>query len=342
MRKQLDTLKELTVQPVTRKRYDAALKQFFAFLTDNGQTLPNSHRELDLVVSDYLERLWAQGAGRTEGSNALAALQDSQPHLKGKLLQSWRLMKTWVVNEVPNRAPPLPLELLEAMVGYASFKGNHLFALSLLLGFFGEILMIQSSQISISHPKGPAVLSPGLTKAGKRQGASESVSFHQEDICRRLYAWKAAVSKRTQLVGSSYAWRKMFNDVLKALKIDRFDFCPYSLRRGGATHFFGLHGSLDRLLLLGRWQSQRAARIYLNEGMAVLAEIDIPMTPFARNLRHQYTRSLTRPLPKLELTPPKKVQNRGSWKKRHKNSPKKKSSWIAGVKSLVSWVWPDQ
>ena len=96
IRKQLGTLKELTVQPVTRARYSQAREAFYKWLKEEDIFLPHSAYQLDLVVSDYLEALWAQGKGRTEGSNTLAGLQDLQPHLKGKLKMSWRLMKTWV------------------------------------------------------------------------------------------------------------------------------------------------------------------------------------------------------------------------------------------------------
>ena len=51
---------------------------------------------------------------------------------------------------------------------------------------------------------------------------------------------------------------------------------PYSFRRGGATHWFSKHGSLDRIIVMGRWQAQRTARVYLNEGLSVLAEMAIP------------------------------------------------------------------
>ena len=42
-------------------------------------------------------------------------------------------------------------------------------------------------------------------------------------------------------------------EVRKALKLSAFNFRPYSLRRGGATFWFNHHGSMDRLLLQGRW-----------------------------------------------------------------------------------------
>ena len=122
MRKQIGSLKSLTVQPVTKARYTKARDDFYAWLRQEHLTLPHSAYQLDLVVSDYLEALWASGKGRTEGSNVLAALQDVQPHLKGQLKMSWRLMKTWSTHEIPNRAPPLSLECLHVMVGYSLFK----------------------------------------------------------------------------------------------------------------------------------------------------------------------------------------------------------------------------
>ncbi|CAK8990524.1 unnamed protein product [Durusdinium trenchii] len=42
-------------------------------------------------------------------------------------------------------------------------------------------------------------------------------------------------------------------------------------RRGGAAYWFTKWGALDRLLLRGRWQNARAARTYVNDGLAVLA-----------------------------------------------------------------------
>lgn len=319
-RRKLGTLKELTVQPVTRARYKDAREKFYEWLRQENLMMPSSPYQLDLVVSDYLEALWANGKGRSEGSNTLAALQDVQPHLKGKLKLSWRLMKTWVSNEIPCRAPPLPLDILHLLVGYALFKQQPLMALSLLLAFHGllrtgELLAVKAKHVVVSKPKGPAVVSLGLTKSGKRQGAAESVTLHDEDICRRLYQWKAACHAESSLTGPAHKWRKQFSDFMSALNLSDFDFRPYSLRRGGATHHFQLFGSFDTLLVLGRWQAAATARIYVNDGLSRLAELTIPWTPFTKNLRSQYVSSLTKPLAKLELTK-RASQSRGRWNKR--------------------------
>ena len=65
--------------------------------------------------------------GRAQASDTVAALQDAQPQVKGHLRGTWRLLKAWSVNEIPNRAPPLPEEALQMMVGYAFFKEQYKF-----------------------------------------------------------------------------------------------------------------------------------------------------------------------------------------------------------------------
>ena len=137
VRKSLGTLKSLTVQSQTRTRYERAKQQFYKFLFDNDLKVPSQSHGLDLVVAEYLEHLWSSGEGRGKASDTLAAIQDLQPHLRGSLPLSWRLLKAWQVNEIPCRAPPLPELCLQAMVGWAIFKEDFHFALSLMLAFYG-------------------------------------------------------------------------------------------------------------------------------------------------------------------------------------------------------------
>ena len=141
----------------------------------------------------------------------------------------------------------------------------------------GEVTMLTRSQVDVGDGKGPAVLSLGLTKAGKRQGASESITITVQEVVRRLTQWKR--SNIQNLALSPASWRQMFAEGLTSLGLDRYQFRPYSLRRGGATFWFSKHGSMDRLLVQGRWAAPRTARIYINEGVATLAELNIPFLP---------------------------------------------------------------
>ena len=304
IRKEMGSLQSLTVQPATRKRYTAAVDKFLQFLNREGLALPTCRSKLDILTAEYMEFLWQNGEGRALASDTVAGLQDHDPCLKGKLVCTWRLLKVWHTHEVPNRAPPIPERVLHAMVGYCLFHNKHLYALSLLVGFYGmmrtgEVIGLRRSQVEVTSDTGPSVISLGLTKSGKRQGAAESVTLSVYEVSRRLRQFKG--SRCAQLTGSAAAWRAEFSKILSALGLEEFQFRPYSLRRGGATFWFTKHGSLDRLLIQGRWQAPRTARLYINEGLATLAEMKVPFHKL-RGFCHIFDQASTNALPKLERT----------------------------------------
>ena len=143
----------------------------------------------------------------------------------------------------------------------------------------------------MTSPDSPAVINLGLTKAGKRQGAAESITLTEQKVLHLLWSWKLKVSPHTFLTSKPHAWRATFSECVDKLKLSQWEFRPYSLRRGGATHLFVKCGSLDRVLLAGRWTAIKTAKIYLNSGLAMLADIQIPkklLTPF-HPLFHKYT-----------------------------------------------------
>ena len=74
---------------------------------------------------------------------------------------------------------------------------------------------------------------------------------------------------------STGAFRKAFEMLCAELGLSGFNFRPYSLRRGGATNLFRSTGSVSKVIVRGRWASQRTARIYVLEGMGVLAEVNL-------------------------------------------------------------------
>ena len=279
-RRALGTLRELTVQPATKRRYNKALDAFFVFLKANNLSLPTSKQKLDPLVCDYIEHMWSTGIGRAQANDTVAALQDQQPNLKGHLHGAWRLLKTWSVNEVPNRAPPLPEQVVLAMAGWAFFHGHYSFGVSLIIGFYtmlrsGELLGLSAHHIMCSRTERQALISLGFTKGGKRQGAAESVILGVDAGVRLTQHWKSIASAASPLVSSPIKWRALFSESLQALGLEHFSFRPYSLRRGGATWWFSKHQNLERILVQGRWAALKTARIYLNEGLAMLARTQI-------------------------------------------------------------------
>ena len=277
------TLRDLTVQPATRKRYDAATNKFLSFLQQEGQALPKEKNKMDPLVCEYVEYLWSWGAGRGLARDTLAGLQDLQPNLKNSLPGAWRLLKTWHVNEVPNRALPLPEHIVQAMAGWGFFKGHITFAIFLLVGFYtmlrtGELLGLRSSHLLCESVHNQVLISLGLTKGGKRAGAAESVIVGFEPVVNLVKAWKRQANNLTPLASSPGHWRGCFNESLTALGLESYGFRPYSLRRGGATFWFSKHQCLDRILISSRWRAQKSTRIYINEGLALLTGMNIPVS----------------------------------------------------------------
>ena len=215
VRKQMGSLKSLTIQPKTRVRYERAKDKFYAFLDKNDLSLPKKKHLLDDILCEYLEYLWASGEGRGLASDTLASLQDASPGLRGSIPGAWRLLKTWHTHEIPNRAPPLPIKVLEALVGFFVFHKKPAMALSLLVGFYamlrtGEVLSIRNKDVTVDVKQGNAVISLGLTKGGKRTGASESVTIQVLEVVKRLAQWKKATSAASFLTPTPYVWRKEF------------------------------------------------------------------------------------------------------------------------------------
>ena len=195
---------------------------------------------------------------------------------------------------------------------------DHCFALSLLLSFYamlrtGELLSLLARQVEASTDDGPAVISLGMTKGGQRQGASESITVTVHDVVRRLKGWKA--TPKVKLTESPKVWRAKFAESIAALGLESFQFRPYSLRRGGATFSFSKHGSLDRLLIHGRWQTPKTARIYINNGLATLAEMRIPMKKL-QGFVNIYRHSLNQLVPNLERASKSSSGGRGKRRKR--------------------------
>ena len=83
IRKNLGTLKSLTVQPQTRLRYERARQQFYQFLASNSLTVPTQKHALDLLLGEYLEHLWSSGEGNKKG---VKLVQEAQSQEKNDIM----------------------------------------------------------------------------------------------------------------------------------------------------------------------------------------------------------------------------------------------------------------
>ena len=75
---------------------------------------------------------------------------------------------------------------------------------------------------------------------------------------------------------SASLFRKLFSGALAQLHVAHMGFMPYSVRRGGATNAFSGCHNLSQILLQGRWEDSKTARIYVTEGALFLTRNALP------------------------------------------------------------------
>lgn len=281
-RQHLGPLRDLVVQPSTAKRYRHAVSSFFLWCQSLSHVLPSSLVEFDLLVADYINALWEEGEGRSLAANVLSGLQHYRPFLRRNLPCAWRLIGAWGRRELPARADPVSILVLEALCGLAFMNGRADAAVLMYLAFHcilrtGEFLRLTAADFAISSDHSSGVVNLGETKSGQRQGAKESVTLDDPMICKMVGALLLnKLPGDLLLVGSHGEFRSFFKGLCDTLQLQSWNFKPYSLRRGGATHHFRTQGQLSRTIVRGRWNSARAARVYINDGIAALAAFQFP------------------------------------------------------------------
>ena len=222
-RQHLGSLRSNTVAPRTKQRYEAALKSFYLYAQIQGLRIPDDAEGVDQIFAEFIEHLWEEGESLSVATDGLSGLQDLRPKFRGHLSLSWRLIKTWQKKEVPNRAPPLPEDLLHCLCGFFLLSREPVVALALEVAFYcllrtGELLQLQAKQIEVSPNLDFAVISLGPTKTSQRSGTHDSVTLRVSPVCKKLWHWKAAAKPSSYLVSTSeYCFRRSFDAALHAL-----------------------------------------------------------------------------------------------------------------------------
>ena len=195
----------------------------------------------------------------------------------------------WGEREMPSRATPFRPRHAMAMAMAAFKRGWLRLGTAFLLSFHvllrtGEMVKLRAGDVQWDFESRQAVLHLGLTKGGRRRGIkNEMVSVDDPYVFQLLRAALEGLLPGDRLVDcTDTLMRKRFSLCLQDCGLDNLGselaFRPYSLRRGGATHAFRVSGSLDRVMILGRWQHAKTARLYIDDAMVKLAQMELPAT----------------------------------------------------------------
>ena len=267
------------MSPAVYNRYLRATCLFLAWVLSCGLALAGDMDELDQHVCWYVEHLWLHGEGRNLFGDTLSG--NSYFLRRKRILQGgWNLYSTWSRLEIPNRAPPFSAELLWAFCGVALHFHRVDWCGLPAVGFHcilrtEEFMGARTHQFSIDGSGLGAIALP-WTKSSARHGAQEVYSIDDPFVGRLVLQLLAALPAGALLLqGSAVEFRQFFIRAAHVLHVSGVGYRPYSVRRGGATHDFLSNRSLGKIVVRGRWSDARTARIYINDGLAILTQLNL-------------------------------------------------------------------
>ena len=204
----------------------------------------------------------------------LSGIAKFEPPLKHGDPLARTFVETWKQHELPERASPISLEVLKAMVAYAVLVQRDVaMGTCLLLTFHCMLRIGECSNLvkgNVSRSSGSALLNLGWTKGGKRRGDRESVEA-TDAIVLAFVDLMLHLRPGDRLFPFSYQkFNSAFHNLLVVFGLLSFNFKSHSLRRGGTTYEFRAHGSYDIICQRGRWSNARTARLYLAEATEMM------------------------------------------------------------------------
>ena len=263
------------IKPATLSRYAAAVCLFFQYMTMFQIAMPTSGYKLDSVVTAWVLYMYQEGEPAGTTGDGLSGLQHFLPSVRRFLNGSWRVFKAWRAHELPAQAPPFPQLVCDALVGLSLNLGLLGLAAAIAVGFHcclrsGEIFALLCEHVVCDSSAGAVILPK--TKKGIRDCVSIDCPRVAALCLRRLLQLQPGES----FMGlTPQKARSILKDLIHVLGLARFEFRWYSIRRGGATSQFRAHGQMEKILVRGRWESSRTARLYLTDGVAAMTSVQL-------------------------------------------------------------------
>ena len=237
-------LKRHTVTARTREHYVYAANTFLQFVLTMGLTA-EAHRDLDAVMCEYVEKLWADFDSHGLAVYTIAGICWLVPRLKQEFDGARALIATWAKMEPPSRATPFTPGVALGLAGLAI--GSDLLDIGtlILVGFetflrSGELFSLTTEDVSFYGDR--VILRIRQAKIGQRIGIHESVVLPTGLAATWLRKLVSLTPPgETLLRRPAYQARKVLAMLLEVAGLEDFGFTWYSLRRGGATYFFRAH-----------------------------------------------------------------------------------------------------
>ena len=259
-------LRFIGLKPKTLKCYENALRAFFHYLDEENLSIPTKRSKLDQLLAQFLEHLYLDDRPITYAGHTMSAFRRFYPQLRYKLPLAKQYFSNWRNVHVSQQAVPMPAALALAIAGVA--VECHQF-----LGFLrtSEMTSLEWRKISFKVSTGQIVLALPSTKTSKNK--EESIVLADYRVCLLLECLHRHSTTERVWPQSPPVFRRQLAEILDYLQLRDAAFSAYSIRRGGATHAFSEGIAMDKLVIKGRWQNAKTARIYLDSGRAALVQL---------------------------------------------------------------------
>ena len=263
------------LQSRTLTAYRAAIERYMDYATENSIQCHRA-RHLDESLAEYLNTCYQEGEPLAYAGHLLSGLKRFHPNLRLKLPIASQFYRNWQRCHTPQRAVPLSWHATQALIGVALEAGCESLA---LLWFLGFVCLLRTSEMTglkrchiLLHDHFAVSVIIQFSKTSR--GNAQVVSFCDQNLFSLAQRVKQAGSSQSLIWPHSVqSFRSVFQGCLNVLRFPPAFYLPYSLRRGGATWWFQSTRSLDETVHRGRWACQKTAKIYVDDGLLVLAQL---------------------------------------------------------------------
>ena len=293
MAEQRKPLRDLGISAGTLRIYKREVSQFLHYLDACSIPYPATFQELDLLLADYINTLFQEGEPISKAGWVLSGLKRLFPRCCKELQTSQQWYTNWARSHVPQRATPITWSMVQGFAGLCIEQRWYSLALTILLNFVfflrtGEALNLTFEHLALEPGSHSVVLNLGYTKASKQ---FQQFVAHSDPLFFAIVSYLVShLSPEGKVWPFSLSYfRTCFSGLCEFFDLMSLHLVPYSLRRGGATHFYGTQKALDFVMVQGRWKDQRTARQYLDDARATLVALRLSST--AEVLLSHYRRS---------------------------------------------------
>ena len=286
-----------------QKRVDDIVE--FAFM----HQLPyNSVKETELMLLEYLDMFFLDGATIEEAQKAIAAWQWYQPHVGPRanepLPRVSRALQGWRKLAPPVTRPPMPAIFMALLVQTLVQMHKVREALALTLMFFaylrpGEALRMKQRDLvrpALANQCWAINLHPSMfQEVSKTQLSDEAIALNSQEIMALgpLLSRLCTGKPDDMLFGIDYrTMKQVFEEALSRSPLQRVRYVLYQARHGGPSHDRRNGArSIPEIRQRGRWTADSSLRRY--EAHARLQQEELRERPAVRQAGELALQKLT-------------------------------------------------